>query len=339
MAEFDPDRVGVPRYQFFFRIFLWILFVVAYSIAIQTPDRGFGVEDVILYVQLAGYLLEDLTKAWKVWSLRALGFWTYVNFVIYLLTGIAFVYRCFDLATTGKTSERYRMLSFQFLSTAAPLVWAKLLTVFDLYQYFGTLQIVVWRMLKESAVFFTLLALLAVGFFQALTGLDVADSARDSTEATVNALVQGLLGSPTFDIYERGASSYPFGLVLYYSYTVATVVILLNVLVALFGSAYAECTDEAVPTFMAFFAGRTVEVIRAPDTQVSSHPPLPPCFSLTDQRVVQVRVPGAVQPGRAVPVAVRVDRRQADVRADEPLDYGDALLRAVDDHRRVREPF
>ena len=31
---------------------------------------------------------------------------------------------------------------------AAPLVWAKLLTVFDLFRFFGVMQIVVWRMLK-----------------------------------------------------------------------------------------------------------------------------------------------------------------------------------------------
>ena len=35
-------------------------------------------------------------------------------------------------------------------------------------------------------------------------------------------------------------------------------------------SAYQECTDEAVPTFMAFFAGKTIAAIRAPDTQVFS---------------------------------------------------------------------
>lgn len=53
MAHFDPDRVGVPRYQFFFRIMLWILFIVAYTVAIQTPDRGFGLEDVVLYIQVS----------------------------------------------------------------------------------------------------------------------------------------------------------------------------------------------------------------------------------------------------------------------------------------------
>lgn len=52
----------MPRYQFFFRVGLWILFLVCYTLAIQTPDRGFGPEDIILYTQLLGYLVEDLVK-------------------------------------------------------------------------------------------------------------------------------------------------------------------------------------------------------------------------------------------------------------------------------------
>lgn len=94
------------------------------------------------------------------------------------------------------------------------MIWAKLLTVFDLFRFFGVLQIVVWRMLKESAVFFVLLSILAMGFGQALTGLDVADSKRDSTNAIANSLLQAFLGSPNFDYYDEDSSSYPFGLVL-----------------------------------------------------------------------------------------------------------------------------
>lgn len=60
--HFDPQRIAVPRYQFFFRVGLWILFLVCYTLAIQTPDRGFGPEDIILYTQLLGYLVEDLVK-------------------------------------------------------------------------------------------------------------------------------------------------------------------------------------------------------------------------------------------------------------------------------------
>ncbi|KAK4048507.1 Calcium channel yvc1 [Microbotryomycetes sp. JL201] len=266
MAHFDPDRVAVPRYQFFFRIFLWVIFIVAYSIAIQTPDRGFGLEDVLLYVQVLGYVLEDVTKVWKIGIWSSLSFWLIVNCIIYAMLTIAFVYRVADMSTHNPDkSFQLRLRSFQWLSSASPLVWMKLVTVFDVFQYFGTLQIVTFRMLRESAVFFTLLALLAIGFGQALTGLDIADQTRDSTEQVVHSLIQGLLGSPTFESYEKGTESYPFSMVLYYGWSVLTLVILLNILVALFGSAYQECTDEAVPTFMAFFSGKTISAIRAPD--------------------------------------------------------------------------
>ncbi|KAK4053593.1 Calcium channel yvc1 [Microbotryomycetes sp. JL221] len=264
--HWDPDRIAVPRYQFFFRIFLWVIFIVAYSIAIQTPDRGFGLEDVLLYVQVLGYLLEDITKVWKIGIWSALNFWLIVNGIIYVMLTIAFVYRIADQSTHNPDkSFSLRLRSFQWLSSAAPLIWMKLVTVFDVFQYMGTLQIVTFRMLRESAVFFTLLALLAVGFGQALTGLDIADQTRDSTEQVMHSLIQGLLGSPTFEDYGKGTQSYPFSMVLYYGWSVLTLVILLNILVALFGSAYQECTDEAVPTFMAFFSGKTISAIRAPD--------------------------------------------------------------------------
>lgn len=89
-SRFDPDRVAVPRYQFFFRITLWILFVVCYTIAVQTPEREFSAEDVILYVQVFGYLLETVTKIYKIGIWASLGFWTILDLCLYSILLIAF---------------------------------------------------------------------------------------------------------------------------------------------------------------------------------------------------------------------------------------------------------
>ncbi|GAA5824388.1 hypothetical protein JCM11251_000401 [Rhodosporidiobolus azoricus] len=273
LAHWDSHRVSVPRYQFFFRIGLWILFLVCYTLAIQTPERRFGLEDVILYVQLLGYMWEDVVKVWKIGWYASIGFWQLVNWSIYAIAGVALVYRCLDITThDDERSAMYRMRAFQWLSCAAPLVWAKVLTIADVFRFFGVLQIVVFRMLKESAVFLVLLSVLAMGFGQALTGLDVADEKRDSTKTVINTLLQALLGSPNFDNYDDGASSYPFGLILYYAWSVATIVILLNVLVALFSTSYSECVDESEDTFLSFFAGKTVSAVRAPDQYVYPAP-------------------------------------------------------------------
>jgi diacylglycerol kinase len=74
----------------------------------------------------------------------------------------------------------------------------------------------------------------------------------------------GLLGSPNFDLYARdGNIAYPYGMISYVLWSFLTLVILLNVLVALFNSAYEQVTDEAVPHFMAFWAVRTIRTALA----------------------------------------------------------------------------
>lgn len=45
---------------------LELSYSIAYAVAIQTPDKPFGVEDYLLYIQLVGYILEDMTKVYKV---------------------------------------------------------------------------------------------------------------------------------------------------------------------------------------------------------------------------------------------------------------------------------
>jgi len=80
-------------------------------------------------------------------------------------------------------------------------------------------------------------------------------------------LVQGLLGSPNFADEENA-----FGLTIYYFWNVFTTIILLNILISLFASAYADITDDAAANFLAFFAGKTIGMIRAPDEFVYPAP-------------------------------------------------------------------
>lgn len=207
---------------------------------------------------------------YKIRSLQALGFWNIVNYILFTLLGIAFAYRIADVTTSSdELSAQYRLLSFQFMSSAAPLIWMRLLTIFDVYQYFGTLQIVLRRMLAESGIFFLLLTLLATGFFQALVGLDAADGNTDSVDIVVNSLLQAMLGSAQFDLYtDSKAPNFPFNAILYYSWSALVIILLLNILIALFGSAYSDSAEDSVATFMAFFAAKTIAAIRAPDTYV-----------------------------------------------------------------------
>jgi hypothetical protein len=53
---------------------------------------------------------------------------------------------------------------------------------------------------------------------------------------------------------------------------VITCLILLNILISLFSSAYQDVVDDAEAQYLAFFASKTVSMIRAPDSYVYPAP-------------------------------------------------------------------
>ena len=144
----------------------------------------------------------------------------------------------------------------------------KVITVFDGFKYIGTMQICVARMLTESGIFFALLSVLGIGFAQGLYALDAADGATDGPGVTVHVLIQALLSAPDYQRYS--ASS--VGLLLYYFWNAVTAIVLLNVLISLFSSAYSDVVDSAEAQYLAFFSGKTIGMIRSPDSYVYPAP-------------------------------------------------------------------
>jgi len=123
-------------------------------------------------------------------------------------------------------------------------------------------------MLRESGIFFALLSLLAVGFAQGLYALDVADGTSDEASTVIHLLIQSLLQAPDYEKFKPS----PASLALYYLWNVVTAVILLNVLISLFSSAYSDIVEDAEAEFLTFFATKTIGLIRAPDEFVYPAP-------------------------------------------------------------------
>ena len=98
---------------------------------------------------------------------------------------------------------------------------------------------------------------------------------REDTFFVLSAMAKAILGSPEFDGFED--FGHPFGLILYYLFTFIVMVILLNILIALYGQAYSDITENAIDEFLALFAHKTLNFVRAPDENVF----LPP-FNLVE---------------------------------------------------------
>lgn len=79
-------------------------------------------------------------------------------------------------------------------------------------------------------------------------------------------MLNAIMGSPEFDGWEAFAP--PFGITLYYIYNFVIIVILLNILIALYNSAYEDITGNATDEYLALFAQKTMQFVRAPDENV-----------------------------------------------------------------------
>lgn len=146
------------------------------------------------------------------------------------------------------------------------MFWMRLMLYFDTFRFFGTMLVVVKIMMKESLIFFALLFFVLIGFFQAFVGLDSADEeGLTQTKFIVQAMVDAVMSSPEYGDFELGGY---FGLILYYIFTFVIMVVLLNILIALYGTAYSDITENSVDEYMALFAQKCLRFVRAPDDNV-----------------------------------------------------------------------
>lgn len=275
----DPVRLSVPQYSYYAGLAIHVALIVVYTFS-TLEYTGLDAWEIVLWIFAAGYLVEDINRWLKMRGLDKINsFWVLVD----LSTDALFV-TAFTVRATGwferddEKSDKYQLLAFQFLSCIAPLLWMQLLKLADGFQYFGVIQIVLLRMLQETAAFFLLLLLTAIGFAQAFFALDAADSERvkDSVPFVINMLMAAILGQPDFDA-PNGNFGQPFGIILFYIYSFITVMLLANILVAFFSSAYDKTVDDATDVFRAYFCSKVVSAIRAPDQFVY----LPP-FNLVE---------------------------------------------------------
>ncbi|KAL8988642.1 MAG: hypothetical protein Q9177_002317 [Variospora cf. flavescens] len=272
-AHFDPDRMRCPLYQNTVQIFFSLLYLVLYTIAINTINsRGdLDVVEGVLYLMTFGFIADECAKFWKV-GRYYVGFWNVFNSTLYALLTISFITRMIALGHDDVDHDqagqrrRFNELSYNFLAFSAPMFWMRLLLYLDTFRFFGAMLVVLKVMMKESLIFFALLIIVMVGFLQAFIGMDQVDDNSTVTGFILQAMANSVMQSPDFDGFENFAP--PFGIILYYIFTFVVMVVLLNILIALYNSAYEDITENATDEYMALFSHKTLQFVRAPDENV-----------------------------------------------------------------------
>ncbi|KAL2852638.1 hypothetical protein BJX68DRAFT_56149 [Aspergillus pseudodeflectus] len=270
-VHFHPDRMRAPIYQNACQILFSLVYLALYTEVINTvnPTGDLDIVEGILYIVTLGFICDEVTKLWKIGT-NYFDFWNAFNSTLYMLLAVSFFLRVAALTHSASAGDEQRQalnkLSYNFLAFAGPMFWMRMMLYLDTFKFFGAMFVVLRVMMKESLIFFALLFVVLVGFFQAFTGMAQVDSGPLVTKNIIIGMANSIMQSPEFGMFEDFA--FPFGIILYYFYTFIVLTILLNILIALYNSAYEAISGNATDEYMAMFAQKTMQFVRAPDENV-----------------------------------------------------------------------
>lgn len=290
-THFDPNRIKTPAYQNMLEIFVSIVYLALFTIILNTnleDTTKIGITEGLFYAFTLGAVVDELIKFYHV-GVNYLGFWNVFNDTMYGIILVAVGFRFVSLHSTGPLRDRYDESSFRILSCASPLMWSRLLLYLDAQQFVGAMIVVVKTMMKESLIFFFLLVVVILGFLQGFLGLDASDGKSEATKHILTSLVNAIIGASGFnDVVDLVP---PYASILYYIYSFVLSVILMNILIALYSTAYAAIVENATDEYFALLAQKTLRYIRAPDTDLYV-PPLnlieiliSPFYYITDKKL------------------------------------------------------
>ena len=264
-AHFDPSRIKAPLYQNALEIFFSLLYLALFTVILNShPEKitNLSIWEITFQLFTIASICDECTKLYHIGS-NYVCFWNAFNDLMYSIILVSILFRFLSINSPELQRAKYEEISFRILSCASPLMWSRLLLYLDAQKFVGAMLVVLKTMMKESIIFFVLLFVVIVGFLQGFLGLDASDGKNEATKSILISLVKSVVGGSDFDVVAKLVP--PYASVLYYIYSFLLTVILMNILVALYSSAYAAIIDNANDEYFALLAQKTLRYIRAPD--------------------------------------------------------------------------
>lgn len=264
-SHFDPARVRTPLYQNILEVGFSFIYLVLYTIILNTNQeetKPLDVFEVLFYLFTVGLILDEAIKLYHI-GFNYIRFWNVFNDLMYAILLVAIGFRLVSLHNVGHLRDRYDEMSFRILSCAAPFMWSRLLLFLDAQKFVGAMIVVLKVMMKESLIFFVMLGVVILGFLQGFLGLDASDGKSEATRRILVSLVKSVIGEASFD--DVALLVPPYALIMYYIYSFLLLVILMNILIALYSTSYASIVENSTSEYFGLVAQKTLKYIRAPD--------------------------------------------------------------------------
>ncbi|KAK9760913.1 Calcium channel yvc1 [Basidiobolus ranarum] len=276
------ERLNVPRYQDAIRIFSFLCFLGLYTCVVNNRTDEPEFLEWIVYAYVLGYIFEEFRLLYEGGVFYLSNLWHWVDIVMHSLFIVSFGFRVAVLLTHNHDKLAwYDDTAYDVLSMLAIVLWVKAVSLLDGWKFFGNMIIVLQAMIKDSFMFFLLLPWIFVGFLQSFYALGGGADGNEEKGILVSfsMLSRAFLADVNFDMaktYHPIYGEFLFGVYLFF-----TVILLLNILIALFNSSYVRITKEAEREYLALFTFKAFSFLKSPDEF-----PFPVPFNLIEVIIV-----------------------------------------------------
>lgn len=277
----DPQslRLQVPLYQYLIgAVMHGFLLIALFSYVAFNRSIGMSTTEFFLWICVSAEVLDEVVRLAKFpirFYFKSLWSWFDVSTLLFLI--IVFSLRVStwvqmdslgydeayweDAKSVPEIDGVYHFgdVAYNWMAFASIFLWLRLLDVLSSYPFFGNALIIVKRMLKDSVLFFFLLAVVFFGFIQSFEILH-----RSSFSHTLYMLLRSLLGDPSF---EEAQEYHPtLGGILLMMFLFFAVMILLNLLLAVFNDSYSNIVSATSFEFLWQFTWRVVVYLETPQS-------------------------------------------------------------------------
>eukprot|EP00741_Cyanophora_paradoxa_P004784 tig00000828_g4642.t1 len=237
---------GTPRGKFFLEFLFYIFLLATFTLALNWQTEGVNGADLLLLALIASFVVAEssqvLQDGWKYFF----NVWNVADVIMVLIFAAYYIIRLknvFDFSHADVVTA-YRILAFNSI-----LLWTRLLNTCDLHPTLGPLLTIIKNMATDTLTFLVVLLLVMLGFSQLihLLIIRVLEENEQRPGDTVLLMFKTILGDGDIDFVIEHSST--VGFLIYSFYLIFSVIMLLNLLIAVYGGTYGKIADRAENQF------------------------------------------------------------------------------------------
>ncbi|KAJ2156160.1 hypothetical protein GGF46_005379, partial [Coemansia sp. RSA 552] len=259
----------LPAFENFMVMVHAFFFLALYTVVSLQRQASLTVEEAVLHICALAYIADEIRQCRE--NGLAVYFksvWNVLDVSIYTVFAAFFCLRLRSLYTGSPDDldEAYDVLALN-----ASMLWPRLFAVLDQFEFFGTIIIQVRRIISGTSLFFALLLVMTVGFFQTFYALSQRHNHLDAQNIW-GLMARIFFGSALLG-WDQAEMFGPYvGTLAMAAYIAVSMLILYNILIGVINQCMVDIYQNSAQEFRFAYTMRVVEYVSAHQT----YPCVPP---------------------------------------------------------------